>query len=232
MTHDDSARGTSRRQFLNTAFAGAVVGLAAQLRLKAVVPDAYAAVPHAPDAAVRELLDGNRRYATNHLTSSHDNLRSLRAGTVDKQEPFAAVLSCADSRVPVELLFDQSIGQLFVTRIAGNIVTPEIIASLEYAVAALGVSTLLVLGHSHCGAVKAAMTTETAPGQISALYPYLRPAVDRAHGNVEKAVTLNARRQAALLRNSSTVIAKAVTARSLSVVSGVYDLGSGRVALS
>jgi len=233
MSDEPSTRGTSRRQFLNTAFAGMAVGLAAQLRIKAVVPEVHAwPVRRTPEGAVRELRDGNQRYARNHLTSPQANLRQLRASTVDKQEPFAAVLSCADSRVPVELVFDQSIGQLFVVRVAGNIVTPEIVGSLEYAVAALGVNAILVLGHSHCGALKAAMKTDVTPGQISSLYPALRHAVERAGGDVEKAVAANAEQQAHLLRTSSTVIAKALATRALVVASGVYDLGTGRVALS
>jgi carbonic anhydrase len=233
MSNEPSPRSPSRRQFINTAFAGAAVGLASQLRLKAVVPEASAApLTRTPEGAVRELRDGNQRYASSHLTSPQRDLRQLRASTVDEQKPFAAVLACADSRMPVELVFDQSIGQLFVVRIAGNVVTPEIVASLEYAVAVLGVNALLVLGHSHCGAVKAAMTTDVTPGQISSLYPYLRPAVDKAGGDVEKGVAVNAVQQAHLLRTSSTVIAKALAARTLDVVSGVYDLGTGRVALS
>ena len=87
-------------------------------------------------------------------------LKILRDHTVDKQEPFAAVLSCADSRVPVEIIFDQSIGHIFVTRVAGNVVTPEIVGSLEYGAAVLGTKVILVLGHASCGAVKAAY-----PGQ-------------------------------------------------------------------
>ena len=93
-----------------------------------------------PEAALDELLAGNQRFAANQLTSIEHDLVVLKERTVDKQEPFAAVLACADSRVPVELVFDQSIGHLFVTRVAGNIVTPEIIASLEYAIAVLGVA--------------------------------------------------------------------------------------------
>ena len=100
-----------------------------------------------PEAALQELLAGNQRFAANRLTSIEHDLKILKEHTVDKQEPFAAVLACADSRVPVELVFDQSIGHIFVTRVAGNIVTPEIIASLEYAVAVLGIRALLVLGH-------------------------------------------------------------------------------------
>jgi len=143
----------------------------------------------------------------------------------------AAVLACADSRVPVELLFDQSIGHIFVTRVAGNIVTPEIIASLEYAVAVLGVRALLVLGHTNCGAVKAAMKSDTVPGQISALYQHILPAVQSSGGSVGKAIEANARLQADLLRTSSTVIREATAKHTINVAAGVYDLATGRVAL-
>jgi len=116
-------------------------------------------------------MTGNERFTHHQLTSVEHDLRMLKENTVEKQEPFAAVLACADSRVPIELMFDQTIGYIFVTRVAGNIVTPEIIASLEYAVAVLGVKVLLGLGHTGCGAVKAAMKADAVPGQISALYP-------------------------------------------------------------
>jgi len=123
-----------------------------------------------PDAALKELLAGNGRFAANQLTSVEHDLEILKEHTADKQEPFAALLACADSRVPVELIFDQTIGHIFVARVAGNMVTPEIIATLEYGVAALGVKVVLVLGPTNCGAVKAAMKSDTVPGQISALY--------------------------------------------------------------
>jgi carbonic anhydrase len=132
----------------------------------------------------------------------------------------------------VELVFDQSIGQIFVARVAGNFVTPEITASLEYAVAVLGVRTILVLGHTNCGAVKAAMKGESVPGQISALYQHLRPAVDQAGGDVAKATVANAKLQAELLRTSSTVIRQAITAGTVKVAAGVYDLATSKVALS
>ncbi len=109
-----------------------------------------------PEAALDELLAGNRRF-TSGRTSSHRRDLAMLQQMMEKQEPFAAVLSCADSRVPVEVVFDQTIGQLFVTRVAGNIVTAEIIASLEYAAAVLGTNTILVMGHSRCGAVTAAI---------------------------------------------------------------------------
>lgn len=166
------------------------------------------------------------------MTSIKHDLTILKERTVGKQEPFAAVLACADSRVPVELVFDQTIGHIFVTRVAGNIVTPEIIASLEYGVAVLGVKALLILGHSSCGAVKAAMKADTVLGQISTLYPHLRQAVEQSGGNFDKAIEANAKIQAELLRTSSTVIRDAVQADKLKVEAGVYDLATGKVSLS
>jgi carbonic anhydrase len=184
-----------------------------------------------PDAALAQMMDGNRRFVARQLTSFDEDLAILKAATVDKQEPFAAVLSCADSRVPVELLFDQSIGHLFVTRVAGNICTPEIIASLEYGVAVLGTAAIVVLGHSGCGAVKATIAAKPVPGQISALYAPIRPAAERAGSNLEAAIKANAQIQADLLRTASPVIAEQVKAGKLKVAAGFYDLGSARVSL-
>jgi carbonic anhydrase len=185
-----------------------------------------------PAEALQELIAGNQRFLTNQLTSVQQDLRALRSHTADKQEPFAAVLACADSRVPVELIFDQTIGRLFVTRVAGNLVTPEIIASLEYAVAELGVKAILVLGHSNCGAVKAAIKAEPVPGQISALYAPLHLAVEHSRGDVGQAIEMNAKVQAGLLRTSSTVIRAAVKAGTATVASGVYDLSTGNVSFA
>jgi carbonic anhydrase len=226
-------RGRDRRHFLRAALSCAVVGATARPRIAL----AAAGVPGAktnltPDAALEELLTGNQRFAADKLTSIAHDLAILKAHTVDKQEPFAAVLSCADSRVPVELVFDQTIGHIFVTRVAGNIVTPEIIASLEYGVAVLGVKVLAVLGHTSCGAVKAAMKTDAVPGQISTLYVPLRQAVEQSKGDVDKAISINASIQAELLRTSSTVIRDAVKAGTLKVVAGVYNLATGKVTLS
>src|SRR5499425_2638345 len=167
----------SRRDVFNATAASAVT---AAIASRNFVGSAAAQTNVSPDAALQQLVDGNARFAEGRLTSFDEDLGILKAKTVEKQEPFAAVLSCADSRVPVELIFDQSIGHIFVTRVAGNVVTPEIIASLEYGVAVLGVKALLVLGHSSCGAVKAAMKADPVPGQISALYPPLRPAVEKS----------------------------------------------------
>ena len=224
---------SNRRKFLQSVVSSAVVGAAVQSGLQLAAPEKLAAQTNlSPDAAVQELVAGNQRFAANQLTSIEHDLTILKERTVSKQEPFAAVLSCADSRVPVELIFDQTIGHIFVTRVAGNIVTPEIIASLEYAVAVLGVKALVVLGHSACGAVKAAMKADSVPGQISTLYPSLRQAVEKSDGNFEKAIEANAKIQAELLRTSSTVIRDALKGGKLKVEAGVYDLATGKVTLS
>lgn len=223
----------ARRQFLQTVLSSTVVGLAVQAGVELAAPKKLSAQSNlTPDAALQELLAGNERFAANQLTSIAHDLIVLKERTVEKQEPFAAVLSCADSRVPVELIFDQTIGQIFVTRVAGNIVTPEIIASLEYGVAVLGVEALVVLGHAGCGAVKAAMKGDVVPGQISALYPGLRQAVEKSDGNLDKAIQANAKIQADLLRTSSTVIRDASKSGKVKVAAGVYDLVTGKVSLS
>ena len=233
MSDDARSRSVDRRKFLQTTVAGTAAGIATLAGLDlSTARRLHAQTKRSPDAALAELLAGNRRFAANQLTSIEHDLKILKEHTADKQEPFAAVLACADSRIPVELIFDQSIGHIFVTRVAGNVVTPEIIASLEYGVAVLGVNALLVLGHTNCGAVKAAMKADTVPGQISVLYPPLRPAVVQSGGNLAKAIEVNARMQADLLRTSSTVIREAVSAKTLKVVSAVYDLATGQVSVS
>jgi carbonic anhydrase len=231
-THARVNTGLGRRQFLRIVLSGAAVGVAVQTGFGLSSPQKlYAQPPLGPDAAVAELLAGNQRFVVNQLTSFERDLALLKEQTVDKQEPFAAVLSCADSRVPVELVFDQTINHIFVARVAGNVVTPEIIASLEYGVAVLGIKALLVLGHANCGAVKAAMKADAVPGQISALYPHLQPAIEQSGGNIGKAIEANAKFQAALLRTSSTVIRDAVKIGKVRVEAAVYDLASGKVSL-
>lgn len=184
-----------------------------------------------PDAALKELMDGNQRLMSKHMTAHKQDLEILKHNTIDKQVPFAALLSCADSRVPVELVFDQSIGHLFVARIAGNVVTPEIIASLEYGVAVLGTKIILVMGHSNCGAVKATIQSKEVPGQISALFPHIQPAVDLAGSNLEAATKANAKIQAALLREASTVISSFSSQGKLKVAAGYFDIASGLATL-
>ena len=221
----------ARRQFLRDVLWGAVTGAAVAGIEVARPRPLLAQTPLTPDAALRELMAGNERFDNNQLTSVEHDLRILKENTVEKQEPFAAVLACADSRVPIELVFDQTIGHIFVTRVAGNIITPEIMASLEYAVAVLGVKVLLVLGHTGCGAVKAAMKADAVPVQISALYQYLQSPVEHSGGDFGQAIANNAQFQAHVLRTSSTVVRDALNAAKVRVESGVYDLATGKVTL-
>ena len=179
----------------------------------------------------RAWAEDNRRYVEKRIVSQAENSVLLQQNTAEKQEPFAAVLSCADSRVPVELVFDQSIGHVFVTRVAGNVAASDMIASLEYGVAVLGTKAILVLGHSDCGAVKAAIAGKAAPGQISGLYPYLRPAVEWGGMNLEATIRANASIQARLLASASPVISEAVAGGTLKVVAGFYDITTGVVSL-
>ena len=184
-----------------------------------------------PEAALNELIEGHQRYRTGKMTAHQHDLQLLRAKNAEKQQPFAAVLSCSDSRVPVELVFDQTIGQIFVCRIAGNVTTPEVIASLEYAAADLGIKVILVLGHSNCGAVAATIKGSSVPGQISALYPRIRPAVDLAGEDIEAAAKKNAKIQSTLLSEASTVIGGLVKDNKIKVVTGYYDVTNGIVTL-
>jgi len=211
---------------------GTLAGLATAAGVEFTTPHSVLAQSKlSPDAALQELMDGNRRFISGRMTSHELDLAILKQNTVDKQEPFAAVLSCADSRVPVELVFDQSIGHVFVARVAGNVITPEIIASLEYGAAVLGTKVILVMGHANCGAVKATIQAKEVPGQISALYPHIRPAVDQAGPDVEAVTKANAKIQATLLREASTVVAGLVKEQKLKVVAGYFDLASDTVSL-
>jgi carbonic anhydrase len=210
---------------------GAVAGLLTGGMELALPPEARAQSALTPDAALAELMAGNQRFKTGRMTANEHDLTILKEKTFDKQEPFAALLSCADSRVPVELIFDQTIGHIFVTRVAGNVVTPEIIASLEYGAAVLGTEVILVMGHANCGAVKATIQGKEVPGQISALFPHIQPAVDQAGPNLEATTKANAKIQAALLRESSTVISAMVKEGKVKVVAGYYDVGTGAVTI-
>jgi carbonic anhydrase len=226
-----SNQDSSRRRFMRITMGGALAGLATAGVELATPRSAFAQSNLSPDAALKELMDGNGRFRARRLTADAEDLAILRQNTAEKQEPFAAVLSCADSRVPVELVFDQSLGHVFVTRVAGNVATSEIIASLEYGAAVLGTKVILVLGHGSCGAVKATIAGKGVPGQISALYPHIQPAVDQVGSNLEAATKANAKIQAALLRQASTVISGLVKESKLKVVAGYYDITGGSVTL-
>jgi carbonic anhydrase len=224
------SKDVSRRCFVRrtvTAMAGTFLGL--RVNLAGSHPAFQTAL--SPEGALSELMEGNQRYITGRTTAHEHDLQMLHSKTAEEQQPFAAVLSCADSRVPVELVFDQTIGHIFVCRIAGNVTTPEVIASLEYGAAVLGIRVILVLGHSNCGAIAAAIKGSAVPGQISALYPRIRPAIDLAGPNIEAAAKANAKIHATLLSEASTVIGGLVKQNKIKVVAAYYDVKNGMVTL-
>jgi carbonic anhydrase len=133
--------------------------------------------------------------------------------------------------VPVELVFDQSIGHVFVTRVAGNVATTEMIASLEYGAAVLGTPVIVVLAHQGCGAIKAAVGGKAVPGQISALYAPLQAAVEQGHHDYEATARINARIQADLLATASPVLSGLIGEGRLKIVAGYYSLDTGTVSL-
>ncbi|MGA7317500.1 MAG: carbonic anhydrase [Silvibacterium sp.] len=234
MTPSANPSGTalSRRTFIGTALAGTAATLIGAAATGFFAPEAALAQSNlTPDEALKALLDGNERFVSGSLASFDHDLKILKEHTVDKQEPFAAVLSCADSRVPVELVFDQSIGHIFVVRVAGNVATPEIIGSLEFGAAVLGTKVILVLGHASCGAVKAAIQNNPVPGQISALFPHLQPAVAQAGSDLAATTKANATIQATLLSKASPVLAPMVKEGKLKIVAGYYDLDTGKVTI-
>lgn len=180
-----------------------------------------------PEQALQSLYSGNNRFASGRSEANRD-MNRVRA-VAREQKPFAAFLGCADSRVPVEIVFDQGFGDLFVTRIAGNVASSENIGSLEFGTQILGAKVLYVLGHTDCGAVNATLKGADVPGQISGLFQHIRPAVKAANGDLRKAIEENVRNQANLLAEASTVIARMVQRRELIVAGGIYDLTTGIV---
>ena len=195
--------------------------------------------PETPDAALAELMAGNVRYM-NGLAESH-NLPAARAGLADGQAPFISIIRCADSRVAPEIVFDQPLGELFVCAVAGNVPTPEIIASLEYGVAVLGCKAIVVMGHSSCGAVSAALEhrddTSALPGSLPALIdqivvPCTESADLDAPDALDKAIACNAHEGIGKLMRGSELLAKAVKDGTLRIVSGVQDLKTGKFSLA
>jgi carbonic anhydrase len=219
----------SRRGFVRAV--AATSGTLAALGANLAGPRPLFQTPLSPDAALNELIDGNHRYMAGKRTADALDLEVLRTKTAEKQEPFAAVLACADSRVPVEIVFDQTIGHIFVCRVAGNVTTPEVIASLEYGAQVLGISVMMVLGHANCGAVAANIKSLPVPGQISVLYPHIQPAVDLAGPNAEAAIKANAKLQAAILAEGSTVISGLIKDHKIKVVAAYYDVANGKVTI-
>jgi carbonic anhydrase len=175
-----------------------------------------------------KLYAGSKRFTQGEPREVNRDLARVKS-VAPKQKPFAALLGCADSRVPVELIFDPGFGDLFTTRIAGNIASSENIGSLEFGTLVLGAKVLYVLGHSGCGAVAATLAGDEVPGQISGLFQHIRPAVRGSGGDLNKAIADNVRYQAQVLAEASPVLARLVREKKLVVAGGVYDLASGVV---
>jgi carbonic anhydrase len=198
-------------------------------------------VPVPADEALRQLFAGNARFARGDPASPRRRPEDYRA-VAEGQHPVAAILSCADSRVPPELLFDMGVGDLFVIRVAGNVVSGAgavVKGSVEYAVAELGVPLIMVLGHSGCGAVKAALKhiddKDPLPGAIKELVDLVKPAVARSKGQpgdpLDAAIRANVKLGVERLRGLKPILAPRVKQGRLKVVGGVYDLRAGTVSL-
>ena len=192
--------------------------------------------PAMPDhkLALEKLMDGNRRFQAAGQTYPHQTA-ARRHALRDGQRPFALILSCADSRVPPELIFDQGLGDLFVIRVAGHVVDDTVLASVEFAVAVLGVPLVMVLGHSQCGAVEAAIDGGELPGNLPKLAAAIQPAVAAAKelpGNlVDNAIKTNARITAVQLLDHSPLLKQAVTNQQIKIMAALYNLDSGTVEL-
>lgn len=219
---------TSRRDFLMATVAGSAGLLLPRVLMADEAAPAAVPATTTPSDALTRLREGNARLVAGTTTGPNRGMDRIRA-VAPSQAPFAAILGCADSRVPPELLFDQGYGDLFVVRVAGNVATPEEMASLEFGVAALGASFILVLGHSECGAVKAAMAPDVPPGQISTLYQHIVPGIPEGTTDTNAAIAGNAQYQMDRLRRGSPLLAQLLREGRVGMGAGVYDLASGRV---
>ena len=209
-----------------------------------------------PTEAISRLKEGNERYTkgkpqhphesiderTGLATNSYENasliypdMTKRREELAKSQHPFAVVLGCSDSRVPPEIVFDQGLGDLFVLRVAGNVIDDHSLGSIEYAVDHLAVRLIVVLGHQHCGAVKAAKETIAAKGEalahIQSLVTAIQPAVEATvQGDLEATVRENVKNVVQALRSSAPVLKAKVDSGELKVVGAYYSLGTGSIA--
>ena len=199
-------------------------------------PDAQNAIP--PAEALDRLMQGNARYVAGECECKDYSVG--RAARADAQYPIAAILSCSDSRVSPELLFDQDPGDIFVVRVAGNFVDDDGFASLEYAVQFLGAPLVMVLGHTNCGAVAAAVKVVKErielPGHLPELIKSIEPAVIAAHGRhpsdlVAAATEENVRLNVKRLIDDAPIMSEALAAKKIAVSGGIYDIATGKVGL-
>ena len=225
----------SRRRLLVGAASTAGLLLAGAARAKETKPPPKPQNILSPDASLERLLKGNTRYVEG-VSLRHD-FKHEREALAGGQNPYAAILSCADSRIAPEYAFDSARGDLFVCRVAGNFATAETIASLEYAVAVLAVPLILVLGHDSCGAVDAAIKSlkdnTTLPGHMPSLVDGIAPAVkavsQQGGDTLAKAIRQNVLDNVAKLNAATPILSAAVEQHKLKVVGGIYGLKDGRV---
>jgi carbonic anhydrase len=181
------------------------------------------------DNALAKLKEGNLRFATSEVSQSKPTA-ARRAETAQAQHPFAIIVACADSRSAPELVFDQNLGDLFVIRTAGNLVDDHALGSIEYAVAHAGARLIVVLGHTRCGAVTAALESDHAPGHIQSLVRDIQPAVKAVKGKpgdaLAAAITENARQVAAQIKAKAAL---GDLAKEVRIVFAIYDLDTGKI---
>ncbi|MFW0756810.1 carbonic anhydrase [Pseudomonas sp. H11T01] len=233
-----------RRRFLRLAGLGAGALLFAGALPDKIVQAAEKAAPPpkpqnsiSPDMALQRLMKGNERYVKG--TSKTHDFKSEREALVSGQNPFVSVLSCSDSRIAPEYAFDTARGDLFAIRVAGNFVSDEGLASLEYSVVVLGAPLILVLGHEDCGAItagiKAVKDHTVFPGQIQKLADALKPSIekvlDKPGSLLDNAVAQNVKDSVNSLKNASPLLTDALSKGTLKIVGGVYRLASGKVEL-
>jgi carbonic anhydrase len=232
------AQAASRRRFV-AGLAGVSTALAGtRWFAPAAAAPAYGATPSASaDEGLQMLLDGNERFVAGNLTSlSH--LAQDREAVANSQSPFAVIVSCSDSRVPPEIIFDQTFGQLFVVRTAGQAIDEAARSSITYGVDVLGARLLLVLGHSNCGAVDAALAALTGnaiPGFAyrfaEAIGPAVQSVLDQPGDQLDNAIRANVAMGVQQLSTAEPDLAAAVNSGNLTVVGGYYDLSSGEVTI-
>ena len=191
-----------------------------------------------PDDALARLMRGNERFVGQRAKNPRSNLARVELTGTDGQYPFASILSCADSRVPAERVFDEGVGDLFVVRVAGNVTGPHETGSLEFGVAALGTNLRVVMGHTKCGAVNAVAADAQLFGSLPSLAARIQPAVNEtraAYPNAdlatltERSVEANVRSTMAELMRTSATLADGVRSGNLKIVGAVYDLNTGKV---
>jgi len=190
------------------------------------------------DQAMRRLMLGNERFVTGQVEHRHQSA-DRRVDLLEGQEPFAVVLGCSDSRVPPEVIFDYGLGDLFVIRVAGNVVDKVVLASIEYAASMLQTRLVIVLGHGRCGAVTAASKGVALPGHLPAVLDAIAPSVWQARAEaagdtediIDAATRINACTMARQIVDQSSIVARLVRSGLLKVTPATTDLLTGRVTL-